>query len=159
MIEGQTLHFAIVILIHTNWPALHCFLWISLGTDKPECKCYKAIDDPTRYRAFKSGKYTNDRYLPEGWYAFITGKQMSTSCCLQPGNCNTYLQGWLTESHPTVDDGIVSRKVCFGYFSLFSFPCKYSIYIKVGNCGPFYVFKLKPTPRSRYYARYCTHEE
>ena len=158
MIEGHTLHFAIVILIHTDWPALHCFLWISLGTDKPECKRYKVIDDPSRFNYFKLGKYKNDHYLPEGWYAFITGKRMSTGCCYQLGYCDTSYQGRLTGSHPTVDDGIVSRKVCFGHYNKYNgnrYQCKYSIYIRVRNCGPFYVYKLKPTPTSEN-TRYCT---
>ena len=69
-------------------------------------------DDSTRYRGFKSGRYWNDNYLPEGWYAFITGKQMSTYCCNQGGgNRNTYNQGWLTESHPTVNDGMSASAI------------------------------------------------
>ena len=139
-------------LIQINQPYVASFEFL-LGTDKPECKRYKAIDDPTRYRNYQSGAVTNDYYIPEGWYAFIIGKQMSTSCCYQSGNCNIHYPGWLTAGHPTVDDGIVSRKVCFGdtYGG-----CYYSVYIKVRNCGPFYVYKLKPTPRASY-TRYCTH--
>lgn len=138
-------------LIQINQPYVASFEFL-LGTDKPECKRYKAIDDPTRYRAFKSGEVTNDYYLPEGWYAFIAGSRMSTSCCSKRGYCNTNYQGWLTVSHPTVDDGIVSRQVCFGdNYNL----CYYSIYIKVRNCGSLYVYKLKPTGTSGY-TRYCT---
>ena len=82
---------------------------------------------------------------------------MSTVCCQRPGFCNTYYQGWLTGSHPTVDDGIVSRKVCFAY-SGYNRKCYYSIYIKVRNCGPFYVYKLKPTPGPSN-MRYCTYKQ
>ena len=142
-------------LIQINQPYAASFEFL-LGTDKPECKRYKAIDDPTRYKGFNSGKYKTDHYLPEGWYAFITGKEMSTTCCYIPGYCDTYYQGRLTGSHPTVDNGIVSRKVCFGYYnSGYTRLCYYSIYIKVRNCGPFYVYKLKPTPTSGN-TRYCT---
>ena len=100
----------------------------------------------------------NDHYLLEGWYAFITGKEMSTHCCYQDGHCNTYYQGWLTGSHPTVDDGIVSRQVYFGYHykhRVNFYKYRYSITIKVRNCGTFYVYKLKPTPASGT-TRYCT---
>ena len=84
---------------------------------------------------------------------------MSTACCYQPGHCNTYYQGRLEGGHPTVDDGIVSRKVCFGYHNNgYSYTCYYSIYIKVRRCGRFFVYKLKPTPRSGN-TRYCTHEQ
>ena len=81
---------------------------------------------------------------------------MSTICCHQHGNCDTSYQGWLHGSHPTIDDGIVSLKVCFDHYVKYGrFKCKYSIYIKVRNCGPFYVYKLKPTPTSGN-TRYCT---
>ena len=83
---------------------------------------------------------------------------MSTSCCYQSSYCDTSYQGWLTGSHPTVDDGIVSRQVYFGYYNKRNvnfYKYRFSIYIKVRNCGTFYVYKLKPTPRSGY-IRYCT---
>ncbi|CAH3160376.1 unnamed protein product [Porites lobata] len=132
--------------------------YVPTCTDKPECKRYKVIDDPARYKYFKSGKVTNDHYLPEGWYAFIKGKQMSTTCCYRSGYCDTHYQGRLTGSHPTVDDGIVSRQVYFGYYYEYNvnfYKYRFSIYIKVRNCGPFYIYKLKPTPTSEY-TRYCT---
>ena len=148
---------------HTGSPVINQpyadFFEFLLGTDRPECKRYKAIDDLTRYRGFKSGQYQTDANLPEGWYAFITGKQMSTRCCDESGYCSTYYQGWLTGSHPTVDEGIVSRKVCFGKGFYGQRNCYYSIYIKVRNCGPIYVYKLKPTPGSAGYVRYCTDEK
>ena len=54
--------------------------------------------------------------------------------------------------HPTVDEGIVGRKVVFGYI----YNSYYQrIYIKVRNCGHFYVYKLKPSPGSGD-TRYCT---
>ena len=84
---------------------------------------------------------------------------MSTSCCNQHGYCDTNYQGWLSGSHPNVDDGIVSRQVYFGYYNKHdgNYRYSYSIYIKVRNCGPFYVYKLKPTPKSGN-TRYCTQE-
>ena len=139
-----------------------------LGTDKPECESYWAIDDPSRQRNFKSGQNKNDYHLAEGWYRFITGKQMSTSCILGSGYCDADNQGSLQGSHPSVEDGMVTRKVCFSYYQparrrhgyssyyqqSVSECCKYSTFIKVRNCGSFYVYKLKPTANNS--CRYCT---
>ena len=132
-----------------------------VGTDKPECEQYWTIDDSTRRYDFRSGKTKSDNYLPEGWYRFIIAKQLSTSCTYPSGYCDASNQGSLQGSHPSVEDGVVSRKVCFGYYqSGFSYGqrrqntcCKQSTYIKVRNCGSFYVYKLKPTS---YNSRYCT---
>ena len=132
----------------------------SLGTDKLECERYWTIDDPTRRYDFSSGETKSDTYLPEGWYRFITGKQMSTVCTHTSGYCDASNQASLQGSHPSVEEGVVSRKVCFGYYqSGYRYGqrqntcCKQSIYIKVRNCGSFYVYKLKPTS---YNSRYCT---
>ena len=132
-----------------------------VDTDKPECEQYWTIDDSTRRYDFRSGKTKSDNYLPEGWYRFIIAKQLSTSCTYPSGYCDASNQGSLQGSHSSVEDGVVSRKVCFGYYqSGFSYGqrrqntcCKISTYIKVRNCGSFYVYKLKPTS---YNSRYCT---
>ena len=86
---------------------------------------------------------------------------MSTACTYTSGYCDASNQASLQGSHPSVEEGVVSRKVCFGYYqSRYRYGqrqintcCKQSIYIKVRNCGSFYVYKLKPTP---YDSRYCT---
>ena len=90
---------------------------------------------------------------------------MSTSCILGSGYCDAYNQESLQGSHPSVEDGVVTRKVCFSYYQTgyrrygyhqqsVSECCKYSTFIKVRNCGSFYVYKLKPTANSS--CRYCT---
>ncbi|CAH3160380.1 unnamed protein product [Porites lobata] len=125
-------------------------------TEKPECEPYWTIDDNTRRKGFTASRSSkNDYYLAEGWYRFISGKQMSTSCTYRSGYCDTSFAGWLQGSHPSVKDGVVSRKVCFGYSGGYGGNCcLYSTYIKMRNCGSFYVYKLKPTPNSN--CRYCT---
>jgi len=127
------------------------------GTDKPECVRHMITDDFTRYYA-STYSGTNgqkcDSTLAEGWYRFLT-KRMATnyySTSSQSGYCDTYYQGYLTGGHPSVKDGRVTRKVCFYYY--YSSTCYYSVYIKVRNCGSYYVYKLKPTPNCN--LRYCT---
>ena len=141
---------------------LYCFvvcLFVFSGPEKPECEPYWTIDDNTRRKSFTASRRSkNDYYLAEGWYRFISGKQMSTSCSYRTTHCDTSYAGWLQGSHPSVKEGVVSRKVCFGntgsrgYSSYCS--CQYSTYIKVRNCGSLYIYKLKPTPNQN--CRYCT---
>jgi len=121
------------------------------GTNKPECFQHMVIDDDSRR---VGSTHTHDRCdsgLAEGWYRFINGKRMSSQCA-KWHFCNTDNPGWLVGGHPSVSAGRVTRKVCFGQKS--SSCCSYHTYITVRNCGSFYVYKLKPTPRC--YLRYCT---
>ena len=122
------------------------------GSDKPECAHHMTIADDTRRisSSYTGNGYKCDNNLVEGWYRFLYGRSMYTSYGYSSGYCNTKYQGWLNGGHPSVDDGIVTRQVCFYYSS----SCHYPTYIKVRNCGSFYVYKLKPTPTCN--LRYCT---
>lgn len=127
------------------------------GTNKPECAHHMLIDDDTRRVSYGFNTHRCDRYLTVGWYRFLNGRRMSTQCA-ESHKCDADYPGWLTGGHPSVGQGRVYRKVCFGQKSGSSCPCSYSTYITVRNCGSFYVYKLKPTPRpSSCDLRYCTH--
>ena len=80
--------------------------------------------------------------LSIGWYRFsgAAGNQMAESC-VDRYRCDTYYPGWLNGSHPTVNEAAVQRRVCFGFHG---HCCIYSTYIRVRNCGDFYVYQLKP---------------
>ena len=56
--------------------------------------------------------------------------------------CGTDWPGWLDDTHPTVDDGEVLRKVCFSDRAT---GCKYSTHIFVKNCGFYFIYKLQNT--------------
>ena len=86
------------------------------------------------------------------WYRFsgAAGNQIAESC-VDMFRCGTSSPGWLNGSHPTVNEGAVQRRVCFTYDSDCCFS---SIYIRVRNCGGFYVYQLKPTKPYRD-SRYC----
>lgn len=122
-------------------------------TDKPECFRHATIDDLTRYyslRNIRNMPYMCDRYLLEGWYRFLLGKEMATAHAGSSGYCGTDYKGRLLGGHPSVSDGLVTREVCFQK----SYGCSYRVNVKVRNCGNFYVYKLKPTPTCN--LRYCT---
>ena len=90
--------------------------------------------------------------LSTDWYRFsgAAGNQMAESCVVV-NRCGTYYPGWLNGSHPTVNEGVVQRTVCFRFIR---FCCYFSTYIRVRNCGGFYVYELKPT-KTFFNLRYC----
>ena len=96
-----------------------------------------------------------DRQLPEVWYRFVgdAGTKMPTTP-VPRNRCGTAKSGWLKTAHPSVEDGIVRRKVCF---SSISTNCKDFRLIFVKNCGLYYVYELlalSSCPR-----RYCGTDE
>ena len=93
--------------------------------------------------------------LSTDWYRFsgAAGNQMAESCVVDMFRCGTSSPGWLNGSHPTVNEGVVQRRVCFRFGP---FCCYFSTYIRVRNCGGFYVYQLKPTRTTPFgYSRYC----
>ena len=64
--------------------------------------------------------------------------------------CGTYFSGWLDGAHPSVEDGEVSRMICF---SDRVHGCKDRIQISVKNCGSYFIYKFPPPPRCD--SRYC----
>jgi len=70
--------------------------------------------------------------------------------CVPKYQCGTHAPGWLVGGHPTVAQGSVLRKVCFHWSSG---CCQWSRYIRVRNCGAFYVYYLGRTPACN--LRYC----
>ena len=89
--------------------------------------------------------------LSTDWYRFsgAAGNQMAESC-VDRYRCGTSLPGWLNGSHPTVNERAVQRRVCFRFRGN---CCFFSIYIRVRNCGGFYVYQLKPLTLCS--LRYC----
>ncbi len=122
-----------------------------------ECEYYEILDSPTRNVASNDGDggtETCDRdgfgwpetpdWLGANWYRFVDGAgvQMPEAA---PAiySCGTDAPGWLTEPHPTPEDGVVARTVCFNWAGD---TCNWSTEIEVINCGEFYVYNLPVTP-------------
>ena len=101
-----------------------------------------------------------DDNLVTGWYRFqgAAGDRMPDKCVLM-NRCGTVHPGWLNGTHPTVAEGVVTRKVCYygwdtWWHSRFSgHCCYYSNLIKVKNCSSYYVYELQTLPTC--YLRYC----
>ena len=116
-----------------------------------ECNQYKILNDSDRRSDVGRGDRKCDRNLTEDWYRFSAdaGTSIPTHC-LPYHKCGTDLPGWMDGAHPTVDEGVVSRKVCFsGYQNC----CHHHIMINVRNCSSFFVYRLKPVQVCA--SRYC----
>ena len=92
-----------------------------------------------------------DNTLVTAWYRFnsTAGTKMPTTC-VSKNRCNTHASGWLNGTHPTPQEGIVNRRVCFHWSSN---CCNWDITIKVRKCGLFYVYRLVSPPYCS--IRYC----
>ena len=128
-----------------------CFFLVNLSADV--CQFHSVLEDYDRDIKYRTppGHEKCDINLNYGWYRFlnISGITMQTTCP-PPFTCGTTSPGWLTGDHPTVEDGEVSRTVCFSSRSYEC--CYYSRNIMVRNCTSFYVYLLVPT-RCNY--RFC----
>ena len=87
-----------------------------------------------------------DGYLPStppGWYRFTgaAGERMPTEC-VPVGRCGTIVTGWLNGLHPTVQEGIVTRQVCFHWKRG---CCIWRNNIRIKNCGAYFVYRLAKT--------------
>lgn len=120
-----------------------------------ECSTYKLLNESNRAETYNPTSFMHlcDRTL-SGWYRFSgeAGFKMAEHC-VSKGRCGTFAPGWLSGTHPTLVEGAVERKVCFHWFDWMSDCCSFSTFIKVRNCGKFYVYKLRPPPVCS--LRYC----
>lgn len=117
-----------------------------------ECSKYTFLNDSTRATTYSNITVSLcDSNLLIGWYRF-GGRQESQmpESCVPIMRCGAAAPGWLNGVHPTVADGEVSRKVCFHWTNN---CCKWSVNIKVRNCGGFYVYKHLEPPLCS--GRYC----
>ena len=115
------------------------------------CRNYKSLSDSDREKDYNRAQVKCDNRLPKAWYRFTgaAGRQMPTRV-VPRNHCGTHAPGWLSGGHPTVAQGIVTRRVCFHWTRS---SCQWSRIIRVQNCGAFFVYELQPTPTCR--LRYC----
>lgn len=123
-----------------------------------ECTEHKIMDSETR-KWGQLADVTCDREL-RGWYRMSesSGFEMASKCSTsdipvsrlsQP--CGASFRGWMLDSHPTVNEGRVQRRICFSYAAECS--CEFYSNIYVRNCGKFFVYRLNGVPTCN--ARYC----
>ena len=115
------------------------------------CTNYTVLSEADRAQGNAEPPHTrSDDSLLTGWYRFqgAAGDQMPDKCVLRY-RCGTNHPGWLNGAHPTVAEGVVTRQVCYSWYSG---CCWDTDIIKVKNCSSYYVYELQKTPS---YLRYC----
>lgn len=126
-----------------------------------ECKSYQVLDQADRSMSFadsnvvKCDKNEAEGFRFPGWYRFMgdSGDQMPDKC-VPTGRCGTRAPGWLNGQHPTEQEGVVTREVCYHWNKE---CCKWKNDIKIRNCGEFYVYELQKPPTCD--LRYCGNQQ
>ena len=123
------------------------------------CQNYTVLNEADRALGYTlQNNLKCDDKLVTGWYRIqgVAGDRMPDKCIFKYG-CGTNHPGWLDGTHPTVAEGVVTRKVCFSscFYEIawYSSCCFESNIIKVKNCGSYYVYELQK-PRGCSF-RYC----
>ena len=113
-----------------------------------------ADDDASRsveYRIIGGLAHSDRGFITTKWYRFVVlAGTMLPNSCPSTRRCGAQSSGWLSESHPSVSEGPVTRKACF-YWN--NDCCYWQQDIDVRNCGEFYVYRLQEPPT--FYLRYC----
>ena len=119
------------------------------------CNNYTVLSEADRAQGhivINASNYGCDRNnLVPGWYRFqgAAGNQMADKC-IPMDHCGTLYSGWLSGTHPTVAEGVVTHTVCFPE----SYTCcRWHQIIRIKNCGAYFVYELPWTYRCP--ARYC----
>ena len=116
------------------------------------CYLYKNLSKANRKLIYLTpvGSELCDNQLLMRWYGLVgaAGTKMPTTR-VPAYRCGTDWSGWLDNTHPTVEEGEVSKKV---WFSNRPTGCKSSVVISVKNCGSFIIYKHHPFSC---FSRYC----
>lgn len=103
------------------------------------------------YRKVPGARPICDSSLQTDWYRVLSyAGDRKPDKCVPSYHCGTHAAGWLRGGHPTVQQGIVSRTVCYHWINN---CCWRSNNILVRICGHYFVYKLQKPPGCQY--RYC----
>ena len=124
---------------------------IGISGTFPACNSYSSLTTSDRLVSYAASSSKCDSGLGNNWYRFVekAGTSMP-EICPPRRRCSANAPGWLNGKHPTVEEGEVTRTVCFQYGAS---CCRWSKDVKVFNCSGFYVYKLPNVPLC--YLRYC----
>ncbi|XP_059815953.1 oncoprotein-induced transcript 3 protein-like [Hypanus sabinus] len=121
------------------------------------CVNHTVLDQPWRSTNCYNTECTGGQLMDDGnlevvWYRLnSSGGWKIPETVVPQYHCSGENPGWLNGLHPNVGEGEVTRTVCF---TVGENACFGSRDIRVKNCSGYFVYRLKPTPRSN--AVYCT---
>ncbi|XP_006815078.1 oncoprotein-induced transcript 3 protein-like [Saccoglossus kowalevskii] len=108
------------------------------------------MNEPKRSTAYVADQTKNDLLsdhdLYQDWYRFVSaaGGEMTTWSDVPRYIPGTEIPLYLNGTHPSVEDGVVSRTVCGNYVD--SLMCHKQYVIQIKNCSSYYVYFLtRPT--------------
>ena len=115
------------------------------------CHHYSNLSEANRNTKTETKEVLCDSQLRKGWYRFVgaAGTRMPTER-VQAFRCGTNWPGWLTTTHPTVEEGEFRGVVCFSDRST---GCQYSKTIFVKKCGSYIIYNFFQPPNCD--SRYC----
>ncbi|XP_051766050.1 uncharacterized protein LOC127521135 isoform X1 [Ctenopharyngodon idella] len=127
---------------------VYCAVPFSTPSVDP-CYNYTSLDEPWRATDNYTDYYNyrcDYNVAWNGWYRlFYNGENTHMpESCVNYGRCGTYYPLWLNGTHPQLEDGVVTRRVCA---SVWSDCCLYKSHpIRVKACpGDYYVYEfVKP---------------
>ena len=120
-----------------------------------ECNNYNVLDQPDRAMSFADPGVVKcderEQITSSGWYRMMgkAGDQIPEEC-VPINRCGTKASGWLNGKHPSVQEGVVVREVCYHWSDN---CCKWKNNIKIRNCGGYFVYELQKPPNCN--LRYC----
>jgi hypothetical protein len=120
----------------------------------PACSTYTLDTDMTRETTYYDGVTQCDNAIGTVWTLCTDGinhNRMLPTHMPTRYACDSHAPGYLVGEHPAVEDGEVTRKVCFHWSDN---SCYFDTDIQVVNCGAYYVYELVNAPSCN--LRYCT---
>ena len=141
---------------------LPCFLFfLFFFLARGNYRILNETDGKNDYHTLKNAVRKYDGRLRRGWCRFMgaAGRKM-LSQVVPILRCGMDATGWLSDSHPTVNQDAVRRRVCCQWAGRdrrgrkHDRSCMWSRYIRVLNCTTFLVYELIPI--KRYHLRYCS---
>ncbi|XP_078383117.1 uncharacterized protein LOC144665700 [Oculina patagonica] len=124
-----------------------------------ECRRYKILDQSDRAMSFADSSTVKcdgkEHISSPGWFRMMgnAGRKIPEKC-VPTQRCGTKAPGWLNGKHPTVQEGVVTREVCYHWSDN---CCKWKNKIKIRNCGGYFVYELQKPPTCD--LRYCGDKE